>query len=283
MPRFAANLSMLFTEHPFAERCDRAEAAGFRGVEVLFPYGEDVPAMAAALKRNGQELVLFNLPAGDFSAGERGIANDPARIGEFRAGVARALTIAEATGGRRINCLVGRQLTGPAIEDQWTAVVENLTFAASELERAGVRLVVEPLNRYDAPGFLLPTTEAALDLIDRVGHANLALQYDVYHAQRGEGNLAATIARHAARIGHIQIADSPERHQPGTGEINYPYIFAAIDRSGYDGWISLEYLPDGGTESSLSWLREWGFFNSSSGFRVNGSSSGRGTSGAPRS
>ncbi len=258
MPRFAANLSMLFTEYPFAERCARAAAAGFMGVEVLFPYGEDVPALAVALSQNHQELVLFNLPAGDFAAGERGIANDPARITEFREGVTRAVAVAGATGGRRINCLVGRQLVGPAMEEQVATVVGNLAFAATELQRVGVRLVVEPLNRYDAPGFLLPTTETALDLIDRVGHPNLALQYDVYHAQRGEGNLAATIGRQVARIGHIQIADSPDRHQPGTGEINFPYLFAAIDRSGYDGWVSLEYLPEGGTEHSLSWLTEWG-------------------------
>jgi len=251
---------MLFTEYPFAERCDRAAAAGFRAVEVLFPYGEDVPALAAALTRNNLELVLFNLPVGDFAAGSRGMANDPARTAEFRDGVARALEVAAATGCRRTNCLVG--LTVPGVPDatQRATAAANLAYAAAELDRAGVRLVIEPLNPFDAPGFLLPTTDAALALLDEAAHPNLALQYDVYHAQRAEGNVTATIARIASRIGHVQIADSPDRHQPGTGEIAFPFVLAALDAAGYDGWVSLEYKPRGGTEASLGWLREWGYW-----------------------
>ena len=259
MPRFAANLSMLFTEYPFVERFDRAAAAGFEAVEFLFPYGEDIPAVRAALERNGQEQVLFNLPAGDFAAGERGIAGQPGRVGEFRDGVARALEIAATLGCRRLNCLAGVALAAVAADAQLATLAENLGYAAEQAQGAGVRLLVEPLNPIDVPGFLLPTTSAVLAMLDRVGHPNLALQYDVYHAQRIEGNLTATIAAQIGRIGHVQIADSPDRHEPGTGEINFSYVLAALDRVGYDGWVSLEYRPRAGTEASLAWLREWGY------------------------
>jgi hydroxypyruvate isomerase len=254
MPRFAANLTMLFTEHPFADRFDRAAAAGFRAVEFLFPYGEDASAIRRGLSRNGLEQVLFNLPAGDFAAGERGVANDPARRAEFRDGIGRALELADAFSCRRLNCLVGRSLPGVPEADQWLTAAENLAYAAEAAAEAGVRVLVEPLNARDAPGFLLPTTERALALIDQAGHPNLALQYDVYHAQRGEGNVTETLRRLIDRIGHVQIADSPDRHQPGTGEINYPFVLQALDDAGYDGWVSLEYAPLGGTDASLAWL-----------------------------
>ena len=260
MPHFAANLTLLFGEYPVPERFDRAAAAGFRAVEFLFPYGEDVPAIRDALARNGLELVLFNLPAGNFAAGDRGLANDPGRIGEFRDGVARALDLAATLDCRRLNCLTGLTLPDVPAETQLATAAENLAFAAEEARVGGVRVGVEPLNPIDAPGFLLPTTAAALALLDRVGHPNLDLQYDVYHAQRVEGNLTATIASRVGRIGHVQVADSPDRHEPGTGEINYPYVLAALDRAGYGGWISLEYKPRGGTEASLGWLREWGYW-----------------------
>lgn len=260
MPKFAANLTMLFTEYPFAERCDRAAAAGFSAVEVLFPYSEDVPALAEALKRHGQELVLFNLPVGDFAAGDRGMANDPAREREFRDGVARAIEVAAATGCTKVNCLVGLALPDIRVDTQLGTVAERLSWAAEELADAGVSLVVEPLNPYDAPGFLLPNTTEAIAMIDEVGHSNLGLQYDVYHAQRVEGNLTATIGRLIGRIGHVQVADSPDRHEPGTGEINYPYVFEALDAAGYDGWVSLEYRPLHQTEHSLGWLKDWGYW-----------------------
>lgn len=257
MPRFAANLSMLFTEHPFGERFDRAADAGFRAVEFLFPYEEDVPGIAAALKRNGLEQVLFNVPVGDFAAGERGLAADPARAGEFRDGLARALNIAAALDCLRLNCLVGRANPDLSHEIQLAAAAENLAYAAEQAGTAGVRLLVEPLNPFDAPGFLAPTTCDALDLIDRAGHPNLALQFDVYHCQRAEGNVTHRLREVIDRVGHVQIADSPDRHQPGTGEINFPYVLAALDAAGYDGWVSLEYKPLGGTEASLAWLREY--------------------------
>ena len=225
MPRFAANVSMLFTEYPFLERFARAAAAGFTAVEFLFPYDFDIPAIAAELRRNNLEQVLFNLPAGDFSAGDRGMANDPRRTAEFRAGVARALQIAaEAAAG------------------------------------AGVRQVVEPLNAFDAPGYFLTTPDAGFALVEEAAHPNLSLQYDVYHSQRMVGNLTATIASHISQIGHIQIADSPDRHEPGTGEIDYPYVLKAIDDAGYAGWVSLEYRPRTTTEEGLVWLTDMGYW-----------------------
>jgi hydroxypyruvate isomerase len=255
MPRFAANLTMLFTEYPLVERFDRAAAAGFEAVEFLFPYGEDVNGIRDALRRNGLQLVLFNLPAGNFSAGERGFANDPARTQEFRAGVAQALNIAAQLGNANLNCLIGLQKDDIPLDTQWGTVAENLAYAAEQAEAAGIRQLVEPLNTIDTPGFLLSTTQQALDLLQRVGHDNLRLQYDVYHAQRMEGNLTATIRTHLKQIGHIQIADSPARNEPGTGEINYPFVFQAIDDAGYTGWVSGEYRPSGKTEDSLAWLR----------------------------
>ncbi len=260
MPRFAANLTMLFTEVPVLDRIEHAAAAGFNAVELLFPYGEEIPALRERLEQTGVELILINLPAGNFAAGERGFANDPRRTAEFREGVAAALEIAAALNVPRFNCLTGLTLADLSPEAQRAAAVENLTYAAEQTQAAGVRLGVEPLNPIDAPGFLISSTEEALSLIDEVNHPNLDLQYDVYHAQRVEGNLTATIAAAIGRIGHIQIADSPGRNQPGTGEINYPYLLDAIDNAGYDGWVSLEYTPRGGTESSLAWLREWGYW-----------------------
>lgn len=260
MPRFAANLSMLFTEYPFVERFDRAAAAGFDAVEFLFPYAEDVVAIRDAITRNGLEQVLFNLPAGDFAAGDRGIANDPSRTQEFRDGVARALEIAGALGCTRLNCLSGLRLEDVPLEVQQATLAENLGYAAEQAQGAGVRQLVEPLNAYDAPGFMLGTTGEVVAMLDRVGHPNLFLQFDFYHCQRVEGNLVETFKRRQLRIGHVQIADSPARHQPGTGEIHYPFVFRALDEAGYDGFVSLEYRPQGTTEESLAWLREWGYW-----------------------
>ena len=260
MPRFAANVSMLFTEVPFPERFARAAAAGFAAVEFLFPYAEDLGAIAAGLRGNGLKPVLFNLPAGDVAAGERGIANDPTRVGEFRAGVERAIEIATRIGCPTLNCLAGLALPAVPLDVQWGTVEANLAHAAERAAAAGIRQVVEPLNPYDAPGFLLTTPGQGFALVERIGHPNLSLQYDLYHAQRTEGNLAATIAAKIARVGHVQIADSPDRHEPGTGEIAWPFVLAALDAAGYDGWVSLEYRPSGRTEESLGWLRAWGYW-----------------------
>ncbi len=261
MPRFAANLTMLFTEYPVLERFDRAAAAGFRAIEFLFPYGEDIQGIKNALERNGLIQILFNLPAGDWARGERGIANDPRRVAEFRDGVHRALEIASLLGVSRLNCLAGLTLPDVPVEDQWATLRDNLAFAAEAAQSAGVRQLVEPINPFDMPGFLLDRPSRGFALLKEVGHPNLFLEYDIYHAQRTEGNLTATLREHISQIGHIQAADSPARNEPGTGEIHYPFVFRELDATGYDGWVGLEYRPAGSTESSLSWLREWGYWS----------------------
>lgn len=260
MPRFAANVSMLFTEHPFLERFSRAAEAGFRAVEFLFPYEYDIAAIGAELRRNNLEQVLFNLPAGDFGKGDRGMANDPRRVDEFRAGVATGLGIAAELGAGRLNCLAGRRLDDVSEGVQIDTLVANLRYAATAAAEIGVLQVVEPLNAFDAPGYLLTTPDAGFAVVERADHPNLKLQYDVYHSQRMVGNLTATIAARIRQIGHVQIADSPDRHEPGTGEINFPFVFAALDAAGYDGWVSLEYRPLVDTESSLRWLAEMGYW-----------------------
>jgi hydroxypyruvate isomerase len=260
MPKFAANLSMLFTEYPFLERFARAKAAGFQAVEFLFPYEYESNAIADELRRNELEQVLFNLPAGDFTAGDRGMANDPSRVEEFRAGVHKGLNIAAELGCGRLNCLAGLRLRDVPEETQTATLIENLRYAADAAASVGVLQVVEPLNAFDAPGYFLPTPESGFAIVERAAHPNLLLQYDVYHAQRMSGNLAATIAARIDLIGHVQIADSPVRNEPGTGEINYPFVLQALDDAGYDGWVSLEYRPRHTTEESLRWLTEMGYW-----------------------
>ena len=260
MPRFAANLSMLFTEHPFLERFAHARAAGFTAVEFLFPYEYDTAAIARELRRNDLQQVLFNLPAGDFTTGDRGMANDPRRIEEFRRGVHEGLRVAGELGAQKLNCLVGLRLEDVPEEVQAETLVANLRYAAAAAAEAGVRQVVEPLNAFDAPGYFLPTPDAGFAIIERAAHPNLSLQYDVYHAQRMVGNLAATIQARIRQIGHVQIADSPARHEPGTGEINYAFVFQTLDEAGYDDWVSLEYRPKENTVASLGWLRELGYW-----------------------
>jgi hydroxypyruvate isomerase len=260
MPKFAANLSMLFTEHPFLERFERAKAAGFQAVEFLFPYEYEISSIAQELRRNDLEQVLFNLPASNFAAGDRGMANDPSRIEEFRAGVQEALKIANELRCGRLNCLAGLQLSNVPEATQTATLVENLRLAADAAARAGVLQVVEPLNAFDAPGYFLPTPESGFAIVEQTAHPNLKLQYDVYHSQRMSGNLVATITARIGQIGHVQIADSPARNEPGTGEINYPYVLQALDDAGYDGWVSLEYRPRDTTKSSLAWLTDMGFW-----------------------
>jgi hydroxypyruvate isomerase len=253
MPRFAANLSMLFTEVPFLDRFERAARAGFQAVEFLFPYAHTPEELRAQIDAHHLQIVLHNLPAGDWEAGERGIACHPDRIAEFRAGVARAITYAKALGVPQLNCLAGKAPAGVDATVLHHTLVENLRFAATELKAAGLRLLVEPINPFDIPGFYLTRTDQALDILDEVGASNAFVQYDIYHAQRTEGELAATLQKHLPRIGHVQVADNPGRHEPGTGEINYPYLFAHLDRIGYDGWVGCEYKPARTTEIGLGW------------------------------
>jgi hydroxypyruvate isomerase len=254
MPKFAANLTMLFNEVDFLARFDAAAKAGFRGVEYLFPYPFPKEALAEQLARNGLTQVLHNLPAGDWAKGERGIACVPGRETEFREGVSQALTYAKALGCRQLNCLVGVKPKDAEPGAAREALVGNLRFASRELESAGIRLLVEPINTYDIPGFYLSRTDETLKLFDEVGERNLWLQYDIYHMQRSEGELAATIERLLPRIAHIQIADNPGRNEPGTGEINYDFLFRRIDEIGYDGWIGGEYKPKTTTVEGLGCL-----------------------------
>ncbi|WP_295542529.1 hydroxypyruvate isomerase [uncultured Pseudacidovorax sp.] len=254
MPRFAANLTMLFTELPFLQRFEAAARAGFQGVEYLFPYDFEARELAEALRAHGLVQVLHNLPAGDWAAGERGIACHPDRVAEFRDGVGRAIGYAKTLGCPQLNCLVGKLPEGATLADVQPVLVDNLRFAARALEGAGLRLLVEPVNHFDIPGFALTRTDQALALLDQVGEANLRLQYDIYHAQRMEGELAGTLGRHLGRIGHIQVADNPGRGEPGTGEIHYRWLFQHIDALGYDGWIGCEYKPRAGTAEGLGWI-----------------------------
>jgi hydroxypyruvate isomerase len=254
MPRFAANLSMLFTEVPLLARFERAARAGFSAVEMQFPYEQPAAALREQLQANRLTMVLHNLPAGDWAAGERGLACDPLRVDEFRAGVGQGLAYAATLGVKQLNCLVGKTPAGPLASEVRQTLVQNLRFAADALRSAGLRLLIEPLNAHDVPGFWLTRTEQAVALLDEVGADNAFVQYDVYHAQRSEGELCATLAKHIHRIGHVQVADNPGRHEPGTGEIHYDFVFAELDRLGYKGSVGCEYKPAGRTEAGLGWL-----------------------------
>lgn len=257
MPRFAANLSFLFTEVEFLDRFAAAARAGFRGVEYMSPYDWPADAIAERLRRHGLEQVLFNLPAGDWAKGDRGVACHPDRVAEFQEGVGQAVAYASALGCRRLNCLAGIAPPGVAPERVRETLVSNLRFAAARLGQAGLRLLVEPLNTRDVPGFYLCHTRQALEVIDAVGAPNLDLQYDAYHMQVMEGDLAVTLERNLGRIGHVQIADNPGRHEPGTGEIDYGFLLAHLDRIGYQGWVGCEYRPAAGTEAGLGWMARW--------------------------
>jgi hydroxypyruvate isomerase len=253
MPKFAANLSMLFTEVPFLDRFERAAQAGFSAVEFLFPYAFATQEIRARLDAHGLKLVLHNLPAGDWDAGERGIACLPDRVDEFREGVGRAIDVAGALGVGQLNCLAGKAPIGAADATLRKTFVENLKFAAAELNNAKLKLLIEPINTYDIPGFYLNRSAQAISILDEVGAANAFLQYDAYHMQRMEGELAATIGKHLARIAHIQIADNPGRNEPGTGEIDHAFLFRHLDRIGYTGHVGCEYKPLTTTEAGLGW------------------------------
>jgi len=253
MPKFAANLTMLFNEVPFLERFDQAAQNGFRAVEFLFPYGFTAQEIRTKLDANKLSLVLHNLPAGDWDAGERGIACHPNRVEEFRAGVAKAITYAKALGVPQLNCLAGKAPAGVSADQLRKTFVENLRYAAAELKKVDLKLLIEPINHFDIPGFYLNYTAQAIGILDEVGADNAFVQYDIYHAQRMEGELAATMQKHLARIGHIQLADNPGRNEPGTGEINYQFLFQHIDKIGYTGWIGCEYKPAAATAAGLGW------------------------------
>ena len=257
MPKFAANLTMIFNEFDFIERFGAAARAGFRAVEYLFPYAYEADRLADQLGQHGLTQALFNLPAGNWAAGERGLACLPDRAGEFRDGIGKAIEYAKILGCRQLNCLAGVAPAGRSSSLAHDTFVANVAFAAGELERHDIRLLIEPINTRDIPGFFLNRTRQALDVIAESDSKNLGLQYDVYHMQIMEGDLAWTIEKNLGLIGHIQVADNPGRHEPGTGEIHYPFLFSHLDRLGYTGWIGCEYKPAGGTEAGLTWFQPY--------------------------
>jgi hydroxypyruvate isomerase len=254
MPRFSANLSFLFQELPFYDRLDAAAANGFRGVEYMSPYDYEVAEIKRRLRANGLTQVLFNLPVGNFAKGERGFASDPERVDEFREGVINAVDIARELDCKRVNLLVGIAIPGRDSAYARATLTKNARYAARALDEIGATLVVEPLNRIDTPGFLIGTTAEALALIADTGASNFKLQYDIYHAQRAEGNIIATIRAHAAQFGHVQLADSPGRNEPGTGELAYERILPALDAAGYDGWVGAEYKPSRPVPETFAWI-----------------------------
>lgn len=254
MPKFAANLTMLFNEVEFPDRFAAAAEAGFAAVEFLFPYPYPKEVLMEKVRRHNLTVALHNLPAGDWAGGERGVACLPGREKEFKEGVSRAVEYATALNCKQINCLAGLTLTGGGTEGQRATLIDNLRYAAPRLADAGIALLLEPVNTRDVPGFFVNRTAQALEIIDAVGSDNLFLQYDIYHSQVMEGNLAPTIERNLARIRHVQLADNPGRHEPGTGEIRYDFLFDFLDRLGYDGWIGCEYKPAAETKAGLGWF-----------------------------
>lgn len=259
MPKFAANLTMLFTESPFLERFKASREAGFKAVEFLFPYDFDKVEICDRLKENMLKTVLFNLPAGDWGSGERGIAGNPFKVDEFKRGVDKAIKWAKDLEVSQVNCLVGKALKEVSLEDQISTMKSNIAYAADTLAAENIDLLIEFVNRYDVPGFLLNNSRQVLQLIDELGKDNIYMQYDVYHAQREEGNLAGILAQNIHRIKHVQVADNPGRNQPGTGEINYKFLLNEFDRLGYEGYVSMEYIPKPNTLDSLCWVEELGF------------------------
>lgn len=254
MPKFSANLGFLFTELPFMDRLGAAARAGFVGVEYASPYEHPAREIAGRLADHGLTQALFNLPAGDAQAGERGIAILPGREREFRDGVSRALDYAGELGCDRLNCLAGIAPPGADRESLEETFVANLAIAAEATRRQGVKLLIEPINAGDMPGFFLNRSDEALRLMARVKSDNLYLQADIYHMQVMEGDLARRLEAATPLIGHIQIADNPGRHEPGSGEINYAFLLPLIDRLGYGGWVGCEYRPLTTTEAGLAWM-----------------------------
>lgn len=256
MPKLDANITLLFTEVPFLDRFDRARQSGFDAVECWFPYDYSAEALCQAAQDAGVEMVLINAPAGDWAEGDRGILALPGRDQEFRDGFSVAVSYAKRLGCTRINCLAGVPGSGVSTDEAGATLIANLKSVVPLAAKAGITILIEPINNRDTPGCYLSSVAQAHRLLGQVGADNLAIQYDMYHMQRMQGELIGTFRAFQLHIGHIQIADNPGRHQPGTGEIFYPNVFRALDQAGYDGYVGLEYYPDGSTERSLSWLHQ---------------------------
>lgn len=258
MIKLSANISMLFTEVPFLRRIKRCADNGFAGIEFLFPYEFKIEEIKEKIEKYNIKIVLHNLPAGKWESGERGIACHPDRIEEFKNGVDLAIKYANALNVKQLNCLSGIK---PADLDEQIALdtlIDNLKYAAGKLKEHNIKLLVEPINNYDIPGFILNSTKRAIQIMDLVGSDNIFLQYDVYHAQRMEGEILGNIKKYFDRIAHIQIADNPGRNEPGTGEINYKNIFKFLNNQNYQGWVGCEYKPEKETAVGLSWIDSHG-------------------------
>jgi hydroxypyruvate isomerase len=257
MPKLAANLTLMFNEVEFPDRFAAAAKAGFKGVEFLFPYDYDKNLLRQKLDENGLTLVLHNLPPGNWANGERGIACHADRVAEFEDGVDRAIEYATALGCNQLNCLAGLR---PAHRDPMElreTFIKNLQFATARTKAAGIRLLIEAINTRDMPGFFLNHSAQALDIIKAVGSDNLYFQYDIYHMQIMEGDLTPTIEKHLSLIAHMQLADTPGRHEPGSGEINYGFLLPHLDAIGYAGWIGCEYKPATTTAAGLAWTKPY--------------------------
>ena len=258
MPRFAANLSMMFNEADFPDRFDAARAAGFKAVEFLFPYDHPAAEIRRRLQANGLVQALFNLPPGNWAAGERGLACLPGRQPEFREGVKRALDYAEALDCRLVHCMAG--LVPPNVPPVTAGAIyaANLAWAAEQAQQAGVKVVIEPINHRDMPGYFLHTQAQGAAFVDAIGRDRLGLQFDVYHVQVTEGDITKRMELHLPVIAHVQIADVPGRNEPGSGEIGWEFVFRRMDELGYGGWVGCEYRPAGKTEAGLGWLKRHG-------------------------
>lgn len=259
MPRFAANITTMFNEVPFMERFKTAAEAGFKAVEFLFPYDYSAQDIKKELDFYDLKAVLFNMPAGNWEAGDRGIAANPDRQKEFQNGVDKVIEYAAILDVSQVNCLAGKRLPDKSEEEQYRVLVANIRYAAEKLAKKNVKTLIEYINAWDMPGFFLPTATKALNVIEEVQHTNVYLQFDIYHATRNEENVTEILMNHLDKIAHIQIADHPGRHQPGSGKINYKHLLREFDRIGYQGYVSMEYFPVSETSSSLQWISEYGF------------------------
>jgi hydroxypyruvate isomerase len=257
MPRFAANLSMMYTEVPFLDRFAAAAQDGFEAVEYLFPYEHTPAEIAQRLQAHGLTQALFNLPPGDWAAGERGMACLPGREAEFAASVDTAIAYAQATGCKKLHAMAGLMPAGADTQALRATYVANLRAAAAKLAPLGITLLIEPINSRDMPGYFLNWQHQAHDVLAEVGAPNLRVQMDFYHCQIMEGDLTRRLEKHWAGVGHIQIAGVPERHEPDSGEVNFPHLFDHLDQLGYDGFIGCEYRPKAGTSAGLRWLRAY--------------------------
>jgi hydroxypyruvate isomerase len=258
MPRFAANLSMMFNEAPFMERFGAAAESGFRGVEYLFPYDFPADAIAGELQKHHLENVLFNLPPGNWAAGERGITCLPGREEEFRAGVATAISYAARLKTVRLHAMAGIAPQGASREALYSTYISNLKYAAAELAKHNITLLIEAINTRDMPGFYLNTQAQSHAVLEEVGAPNLKMQMDLYHMQIMEGDLEMKLRQYAAQCGHVQIASVPKRNEPDTGEVNYPHLYRVLDEIGYQGWVGCEYRPAAKTVDGLGWFKALG-------------------------